>query len=190
MRYATGVLTMSELLLVEDDVYVTEMLAAGIETFYGAATMLAVHNGTAASSIMQSRHFDLAIIDVCLPDVSGFKVASQAANSNLPALLMTGHPDLQDICEVLGFPYLSKPFLVTTLMERAVGISHAVEENIIQILRSYDRYLSLEAQGRRLRQRSLAIISDSQRILLSSLTRLPPSAIRVVPNRGAGRKPI
>jgi DNA-binding response OmpR family regulator len=37
--------------------------------------------------------FDLAIIDVNLPEISGYELARRAANRNIPTLLSSGHPD-------------------------------------------------------------------------------------------------
>jgi DNA-binding response OmpR family regulator len=48
--------------------------------------------GCEAAEMLVETLFDLALIDVVLPDASGLALAEIAANNNTPVLLMTGHP--------------------------------------------------------------------------------------------------
>jgi CheY-like chemotaxis protein len=41
---------------------------------------------------METAGFDLAIIDVNMPEISGYELARRAANRNIPALLSSCHP--------------------------------------------------------------------------------------------------
>ena len=79
--------------------------------------------GTAAS-----QEFDLALIDVLLPDASGFVLAEFAANQNVPVLLMSGHPHAAMRMEALDFACLQKPFSLVELtlaMGREIAASDA-----------------------------------------------------------------
>lgn len=58
---------------------------------------------------IETAGFDLAIIDVNMPEISGYELARRAANRNIPTLLSTGHPDADIKLRDVQCPYLAKP---------------------------------------------------------------------------------
>jgi len=82
------------------------------------------------ASVLASRTFDLALIDVVLPGVSGLVLAAVAANTNTPALMMSGHPDAAENCESFGFLYLTKPFGIETLCRKTAKVLEGTCEAI------------------------------------------------------------
>jgi two-component system OmpR family response regulator len=95
-----------------------------------------VHSATTArlgAAMLTEGQFDLALIDVLLPDASGFALAEVAANENTAVLLMTGHPDAAMRMGALNIPCLMKPFNsfdITTAVEREIAKSHQNIERI------------------------------------------------------------
>lgn len=67
-------------------------------------------DGHVGRALLQTRRFDLALIDGLMPGVPGLVLTAVAANRNIPALMMSGHPDEAMKYDRFGFPYLSKPF--------------------------------------------------------------------------------
>lgn len=109
------------LLVVEDNVSLTEILAdllqdAGYRTAIATTAKLALERARAES-------FDLLLVDVNLPDMSGFEVCRRLRQegSRTPLLLLTARGQTAD--KVLGLrlgadDYLTKPFDQQELLAR------------------------------------------------------------------------
>jgi DNA-binding NtrC family response regulator len=60
---------------------------------------------------------DLAIIDAVLPKISGLELADHATALGIPVLIVTGDNAIERKLRQAGFPFLSKPFSIRTLLE-------------------------------------------------------------------------
>jgi DNA-binding response OmpR family regulator len=129
---------MFRLLIVDTDEEVSQTLKDGMEEYCGAVVTRA-ETGTAALSTLQSEHLDVAVIDPGLPDMSGFDLAERAAESNVPVLLVSGHPERQEVCAVNQYPWLAKPFRLTTLAVVLGEITTGAHDNIIRVHHAYVR---------------------------------------------------
>jgi DNA-binding response OmpR family regulator len=116
-RYAPPV----RILLVEDSPRVTDVVVAALRTAGHSVSSAATC--AAASDALDGASFDLAIIDVGLPDGSGLDVCARArkAGHDLPILLLTARNDVGD--RVAGLDagaddYLGKPFATSELAAR------------------------------------------------------------------------
>jgi len=114
------------ILLVEDD----ELLADGIVTSLslGGFKVDAVFTGEHALHALSCEQFDLCILDVGLPGISGFEVlqALRAANNMIPILMLTARDQIQDKVKGLdkgADDYLLKPFDVEELKARIRALS-------------------------------------------------------------------
>ncbi|MBI5019948.1 MAG: sigma-54-dependent Fis family transcriptional regulator [Ignavibacteriales bacterium] len=101
-----------------------------------------VVDGVEAINILQAKRFDLVLLDISMPKVSGIEVLHFIKN-NYPAtevIMLTGVDDLKvavDCMKEGAFHYLTKPFLVdelTQVIERA--IEHRILKNENKIMRS------------------------------------------------------
>tara|TARA_R110002074_G_scaffold24675_9_gene73599 strand:- start:501 stop:1154 length:654 start_codon:yes stop_codon:yes gene_type:complete len=126
------------ILLVEDD----ELLADGIKTSLNLAgfTVDVVHKGEHAVHALSCEQFDLCILDVGLPGISGFDVLSQLRQSEnkIPVLMLTARDQISD--KVRGLDqgaddYLLKPFdveelkaRIRALVRRTHGEGNSVQE--------------------------------------------------------------
>jgi DNA-binding response OmpR family regulator len=82
-----------------------------------------VHDGTAALQLLESRAFHVALVDIDLPDISGFEVVARArAAGNLRDTRIVfcsgGCPEerLPLALQFWGSSFLGKPFAMQTLM--------------------------------------------------------------------------
>jgi DNA-binding response OmpR family regulator len=118
---------MSRVLVVEDEQHLAEGLRFNLEA-EGYQVQL-VDAGEAALEKLKAEapEFDVVILDVMLPGISGFDVISQMRESGqyVPTLMLTarGHPD--DVLR--GFAagaddYLTKPFELSILIARIRGL--------------------------------------------------------------------
>jgi two-component system response regulator QseB len=108
-------------LLVEDDALVASGIVAGLRLH--GVTLDHVDTAQAAHSALHTAHFDLAILDLGLPDEDGMSLLQRLRNANvaLPILVLTARDALGD--RVAGLragadDYLLKPFELDELIAR------------------------------------------------------------------------
>ncbi len=119
------------LLIIDDDVRLSEMLVEylapeGIE-------LTAVASGVAGLRSAQRENFDLIVLDVMLPGLSGFDVLKQLreAGAKTPVLMLTARGD--DVDRIIGLDlgaddYLPKPFNPRELLARIKAILRRTSE--------------------------------------------------------------
>jgi two-component system alkaline phosphatase synthesis response regulator PhoP len=113
------------LLLVEDDPRLIRALSDLLKN--EGYSLEVASDGADALATVKSRHFDLIILDVMLPSLSGFDVCTQLrlSNINAPVLMLTARNQIND--KVLGFKsgaddYLTKPFEVDEFRVRVEAL--------------------------------------------------------------------
>lgn len=109
------------ILLIEDDELLGEGVRSGLAQYQ--YTVDWVKNGLAAWSALQTEHFDLVILDLGLPKLSGEDVLKnmRAKNINTPVIILTAHDTITS--RVKGFDngaddYITKPFNLEELCAR------------------------------------------------------------------------
>jgi DNA-binding response OmpR family regulator len=118
---------MSRVLVVEDEQHLAEGLRFNLEA--EGYQVEVVETGEAAIDLLlvQSRVFDIVVLDVMLPGKSGFEVVSEMrqAGQFVPTLILTARGHSDDVLQ--GFAsgaddYLTKPFDLTILIARIQGL--------------------------------------------------------------------
>ncbi|MCM1225669.1 MAG: response regulator transcription factor, partial [Lachnospiraceae bacterium] len=113
----------SKILIVDDDSEIRELIDA-LLTGEGYSIRQA-SNGKQALSIIDSS-FDLVILDIMMPEMSGYKVCSEIReNYNTPILFLTAKSMDSDLTmgfSVGGDDYLTKPFSFSELLARVKGL--------------------------------------------------------------------
>ena len=104
---------MQHILIVEDDRTIAESIAFILEQDSFSCQWF--DNGTDALDYVENNAVDLMLLDVGLPDMSGFDVLRKVrTNSDLPVVIITARDDESD--QVLGLEglgangYITKPF--------------------------------------------------------------------------------
>lgn len=118
---------MARVLIVEDDAHIAEGLRYNLEC-EGYAPQIASDGQMAVDLIGEADPpFDLVILDLMLPRMSGFEVARRVrATGNFVAILMlTAKDSPEDVVRGLeegADDYLTKPFHLDVLLARAKGL--------------------------------------------------------------------
>lgn len=119
------------ILLVEDEEHILEAVKTNLEL--EGYEVVAVSDGEKAVSTFSGQHFNLIVLDVMLPKMSGFEVCEQIRLEDLdtPILFLTAKGDSSDKVRGLKIgadDYLTKPFNLEELILRVkVLIKHSVK---------------------------------------------------------------
>ncbi|MFK4751878.1 sigma-54-dependent transcriptional regulator [Oceanobacter antarcticus] len=103
---------LAKLLLVEDSQSTAMVYAAYLD---GLFDVTVVYTGNDAIEALSCHHFDLAVLDVQLPDISGLEVLKvlRAQDQALPVVVITAHSTVEVAVEAMrlgGNDFLTKPF--------------------------------------------------------------------------------
>jgi DNA-binding response OmpR family regulator len=118
---------MPHILVVEDEEHLAEGLRFNLEA-EGHEVEIAAEGTEAARRLETSAGaYDLVILDLMLPGMSGFEVArrARAAGEYVPILILTAKGDVQDLVRGLeegADDYLTKPFRLDELLARVRGL--------------------------------------------------------------------
>ncbi len=113
---------MALILLVEDDAHIAEALQFNLEA-EGHEVAWVADGRAAAERLSRDPPVDLVLLDVMLPEMSGFEVArrARAVGNYVPILIVTAKDDASD--RIRGIldgadDYLTKPFTLDELLAR------------------------------------------------------------------------
>ncbi|MGW8228851.1 MAG: response regulator [Gammaproteobacteria bacterium] len=109
------------LLLVEDDELLGDGLRIGLKQ--SGYTIEWLKDGVSAEQALQQEHFDLVVLDLGLPRLSGLEVLKNLRKSGntVPVLILTAQDSVEDRVQGLDFggdDYLVKPFDLDELCAR------------------------------------------------------------------------
>lgn len=123
---------MKQILIVDDEPAMREGLADNL-SFEGFKTALA-SNGKEALKKLKNQDFDLVILDVMMPEMSGFDLCKKLRldGNQVPVILLTAKGE--EIDKVLGLElgaddYITKPFSLRELLARIKAILRRSEVN-------------------------------------------------------------
>lgn len=113
---------MTHVLLVDDDTSIVSNLRTFLNQEGFQVTSVNNHKETIDLLDSGQYHFDLALLDVSLPDGSGFSLCSAIkANSDIPVIFLTASDDEYSVVAGLDLgadDYISKPFRSRELISR------------------------------------------------------------------------
>ena len=108
------------ILIVEDDAVIRQELKFLLENAFYQVT--ALEEFTDVASVVLSQNPDLVLLDLNLPEESGFDVCTKIrAKSEAPVIFVTGRADSMDeLTGILkgGDDYITKPFQAPILLAR------------------------------------------------------------------------
>ncbi len=119
------------ILIIEDDVHIREMLSEFLQQHN--YTPILAQDGLQGMSLIENEHFDLVIVDIKLPFVSGIGLIQfvKQLNPELPTICITGYgytpkniAELENADQVLTKPFDLKDFLniVQDLLQQSTKI--------------------------------------------------------------------
>jgi two-component system cell cycle response regulator CtrA len=136
-------------LLIEDD----NSVARSIDLMLKAAgfTTYTTDLGEEGVDLGKVYEFDIIILDLSLPDISGYEVLKQLrmARINTPVLILSGNPDIEAKVKTLGYgadDYLTKPFNKDELIARITAIVRRSKGHAESVIRTGEILVNLDSK--------------------------------------------
>lgn len=143
------------ILIAEDDSILADGLSRSLR--YEGYAVDVVSDGSSADSALQLQAFDLLILDLGLPQMSGFTVLQKLRQrrSALPVLILTAADSVDKRVQGLDLgadDFMSKPFALTELEARVRALTRRSAGTRASVLRH--KHLTFDLNGR------IAMIDD------------------------------
>ena len=127
-----------KVLLVEDEKSIADGIIYNLKN--EGLKVTHVDEGKIALDIFDEEHFDLLILDIMLPEVSGLEICqSIRKSSNVPIIMLTAKDDENDKIRGLEMgadDYITKPFSVKELISRIKAVLRRTKNS--ELLNSLD----------------------------------------------------
>ncbi|MEF9878707.1 MAG: response regulator transcription factor [Clostridia bacterium] len=110
---------MARILVVEDDALISELITLNLNV--SGYEWDAAYDGKQAREIISQRKFDLAFLDINLPEMDGFELMTYMKEKNIPVIYVSARSTAADRIHGLKLgadDYLVKPFDVMELIVR------------------------------------------------------------------------
>ncbi len=121
---------MIRILIVEDDPNIAKLIEATVAI--GGYEGHVCGNGAEAFRKMENEAYDLILLDVMLPDMSGFEIMRSRTNTDTPVIFITAKQELTDKVRGLRLgaeDYIVKPFEAMELLARIEVILRRVSKS-------------------------------------------------------------
>ena len=144
------------ILLIDDEPDILLILKLQLEDV-GYIVYLA-KNATDFHKLIEEQDISLALIDINMPEVSGFELLDYATKVHIPVIMLTSHGSEDIAVNAMkkgALDYLSKPFSTDDLLEKVARvISHVIEmEDRIRLMQEREtEYKQSQIELARLRE--------------------------------------
>ena len=123
-------MTKSSILIVEDEEKILRLLELELE--YEGYEVGKAADGLKAFELFQSREWDLILLDIMLPGISGIELLRRirSQDARTPVILLTAKSSVEDKVSGLDLganDYITKPFQIEELLARMRAIFRRVE---------------------------------------------------------------
>ncbi|SNS03475.1 Tetratricopeptide repeat-containing protein [Anaerovirgula multivorans] len=128
---------MKKVLIADDTKNIRKLLTTWLQ--HEGYDVISVENGIAALEAFQAMCFDLAFLDIKMPQMSGTEVLRQIRTMGIetPVIIITAFPTVKNAveCTQMGaIAYLQKPFT-----------TNRVKQVLIEVMNTNEQYKSLES---------------------------------------------
>jgi DNA-binding response OmpR family regulator len=161
-----------KILVVDDDIKILELIFDAFEVAWPEAIIFKANSGLEALKLLTTEDPDIILLDLGLPDISGFDVAKKIRQThNTPIIIITAREEETDIVKALNLgadEYLVKPFGQMELVARIKALTRRIspkEQEIISF-----RSLKLIPSSNELKYKDNIIrLSNTERVILYHL---------------------
>jgi DNA-binding response OmpR family regulator len=158
-----------KILLVEDDPKISSFVKIGLES--NNYTVDVAYDSPIAEKLAFSKKYDVIILDVVIPGITGFELCKNIRNRNIltPIIMLTSLDTVEDKLQGFGCgadDYLIKPFSFQELLARINALNRRNREEIVKpVLQIAD--LEIDSLARKVRRggRDINLTATEYKIL-------------------------
>jgi DNA-binding response OmpR family regulator len=158
-----------KILLVEDDPKISSFVKIGLES--NDCLVDIAYDSTIGEKLALTRKYDVIILDVVIPGISGFDLCKKIRNNNnlTPVIMLTSLDSVED--KLTGFDcgaddYLVKPFSFQELYARIKALVRRTKEAMINpVLKVLDLELDSVAKKVKRNEKEIALTATEYKIL-------------------------
>lgn len=160
---------MNKILLVEDEKGISSMEKNYLQK--AGFNVIQAFDGEEALNLFKENSFDLIVLDLMIPKISGEKVLETIRkNSNIPIIMVTAKVSENDIVENLrngADDYIKKPFSANELVERVKTVLRR-SKNITKssIIKSSDSKIIIDLENHRLLKNNQEVFLTKNEFLI------------------------
>jgi len=136
------------ILVIDDEASIRHLVKLQLEL--DGQTVETAADGAAALALQATQPFDLIVLDLMLPDTTGFDLIPKLRQTtpDLPILMLTARDQMND--KIIGLQlgaddYMTKPFIPEELLARIRALSRRQGEVIVEEMKFGDLTLNLSA---------------------------------------------
>lgn len=110
---------MIDILIVEDEHSIANLIKISLDA--AGYNCYEVNDGASAISVVESKKYDLILLDVMIPEVDGFSVLEYVKQLGIPVIFITALSDIDNKVKGLKLgaeDYITKPFDIQELLAR------------------------------------------------------------------------
>jgi len=119
-----------KVLIIEDDREIVEVISLSFQIRWPEVKLVSTHLGEKGVELVESENPDIVVLDLGLPDTSGFDVLKEIRTfSAVPILILTVRGDESDIVKGLEWgadDYMVKPFRQLELLSRIKALTRRI----------------------------------------------------------------
>ena len=157
------------ILLVEDDPKIASFIKIGLESYDYFIDN--AYDSAMGEKLALSRKYDVIILDVVIPGISGFDLCKKIRNNNIltPVIMLTSLDSVED--KLTGFDcgaddYLVKPFSFQELFARIKALNRRSREAVvIPVLKVLDLELDSISKKVKRNEKEIALTATEYKIL-------------------------
>jgi two-component system response regulator VicR len=116
-----------KILIIEDDQQIVEAITLAFQIRWPEAKLVSTQQGEKGIELVENEKPDIVILDLGLPDISGYDVLKQIRLfSDIPILILTARTEESDIVKGLEWgadDYMIKPFRQLELLSRIKALT-------------------------------------------------------------------
>lgn len=120
-----------QVLVIEDEKAIIDAIKVAFEFRWPGADVASSTSGKKGTELVKAKSPDIVILDLNLPDISGFDVLKRIREfSNVPVIILTVRSDDEDVLRGLesgADDYIIKPFNYLTLLARVKTVLRRAE---------------------------------------------------------------
>lgn len=168
------------ILIVEDEKSISEAIAAYAER--EKYNVICAYDGEQALELFNSENFDLIVLDLMLPKISGLEVCRQIRmkNSSVPIIMLTARSGESDVVAGLDAganDYVTKPFSPRVLMARIraqLRPSEGIRKKQVANLTCAGGRIEIDSERVEIRKDGIPIpVTKSEFLIFSTLASKP-----------------